>query len=196
PKKTPGFLEWITGDSNTPIRPGHRLWELQSLVSIGNSLRLSLTVVDPNPTNLERTLLQTLLPPRRKFTTRPPPEGHSLLSVEIPSAHIFPRDKVRHIVGMGVWNSETIPRHIAGIIRNHTLSEIMKVLGLLNASVMNHTPHDTARRTSQGSSGSPGLTGEHRPRPEKPVQPSVSRYISSLKSITQARSSRDFFSHT
>ncbi|KAJ5325455.1 uncharacterized protein N7506_008557 [Penicillium brevicompactum] len=65
-------------------------------------------------------------------------------------------------------------------VRNHEV-------GLLNASVMNHTPHDTARRTSQGSSGSPGLTGEHRPRPEKPVQPSVSRYISSLKSITQAR---------
>ncbi|CAG8947525.1 unnamed protein product [Penicillium salamii] len=66
-------------------------------------------------------------------------------------------------------------------------------VGLLDASVMNHTPHDTTRRTSQGSSGSPGFTGEHRPAPESPVQPPVSRYISSPKPIGHARSSRDFF---
>ncbi|CAG8063346.1 unnamed protein product [Penicillium olsonii] len=41
-------------------------------------------------------------------------------------------------------------------------------VGLLDASVMNHTPHETARRTSQGSSGSPGLTGH----PEQSAPPS------------------------
>lgn len=45
---------------------------------------------------------------------------------------------------------------------------------------MNHTPsqQETARRTSQGSSGSPGFSGEHLTwGPESPVQPSLSRYI-------------------
>lgn len=35
---------------------------------------------------------------------------------------------------------------------------------------MNHTPsqHETARRTSQGSSGSPGFPGEHPTWPREP----------------------------
>ncbi|CAI7675480.1 unnamed protein product [Penicillium discolor] len=46
--------------------------------------------------------------------------------------------------------------------RNHSQPQAVRYReGLLGASVMNHTPsqHETARRTSQGSSGSPGFPG-------------------------------------
>ncbi|OQD92229.1 hypothetical protein PENSOL_c043G07870 [Penicillium solitum] len=46
--------------------------------------------------------------------------------------------------------------------RNNSQPQVVRYReGLLGASVMNHTPsqHETARRTSQGSSGSPGFPG-------------------------------------